>query len=118
MGESVTLPWLVIRQDDDGGRYRVGRYATLMEAQALAERLTASSPRGPGEAGQSENGTRRGSLATGSAERRDTPGGGATRIAPRAENAEGESAGSGGIGAAHPRRYLVERLGYPGGPEA
>ncbi|MET9147891.1 MULTISPECIES: SPOR domain-containing protein [unclassified Streptomyces] len=30
---TVTLPWLVVRQDDNGNRYRVGRYATRDEAE-------------------------------------------------------------------------------------
>ena len=33
------LPWLVIRQDDNGNRYRVGRYATEGEAQKVADSL-------------------------------------------------------------------------------
>ncbi|MFE4060008.1 SPOR domain-containing protein [Streptomyces sp. NPDC059096] len=33
------LPWLVIRQDDNGNRYRVGRYATEDEAQKMADNL-------------------------------------------------------------------------------
>ncbi|ATL85272.1 hypothetical protein SMALB_6016 [Streptomyces malaysiensis] len=33
------LPWLVIRQDANGNRYRVGRYATRTEAQEVADRL-------------------------------------------------------------------------------
>ncbi|MER7665234.1 MULTISPECIES: SPOR domain-containing protein [unclassified Streptomyces] len=33
------LPWLVIRQDDNGNRYRVGRYATQDEAQHIADTL-------------------------------------------------------------------------------
>ncbi|WP_137993554.1 SPOR domain-containing protein [Streptomyces vilmorinianum] len=33
------LPWLVIRQDDNGNRYRVGRYATEDEAQKVADSL-------------------------------------------------------------------------------
>ncbi|WP_171163841.1 SPOR domain-containing protein [Streptomyces sp. I05A-00742] len=33
------LPWLVIRQDDNGNRYRVGRYATRTEAERVADRL-------------------------------------------------------------------------------
>ncbi|MDT9688386.1 SPOR domain-containing protein [Streptomyces sp. P9(2023)] len=33
------LPWLVIRQDDNGNRYRVGRYATRDEAQQVADSL-------------------------------------------------------------------------------
>ncbi|MHC0432344.1 SPOR domain-containing protein [Streptomyces sp. O3] len=33
----VTLPWQVIRQDDGGNRYRVGRYATKDEAQRIAD---------------------------------------------------------------------------------
>ncbi|HET6856597.1 MAG TPA: SPOR domain-containing protein [Streptomyces sp.] len=35
----AVLPWLVIRQDDNGNRYRVGRYATKIEAQKIAESL-------------------------------------------------------------------------------
>ncbi|MFJ8664933.1 SPOR domain-containing protein [Streptomyces sp. NPDC093600] len=33
------LSWLVIRQDDNGNRYRVGRYATKDEAQKIADSL-------------------------------------------------------------------------------
>ena len=33
------LAWLVIRQDDNGNRYRVGRYATKDEAQKVADSL-------------------------------------------------------------------------------
>ncbi|MFE1500785.1 SPOR domain-containing protein [Streptomyces albidoflavus] len=33
------LVWLVIRQDDNGNRYRVGRYATRAEAQKIADSL-------------------------------------------------------------------------------
>ncbi|NGO70322.1 SPOR domain-containing protein [Streptomyces boncukensis] len=33
------LPWLLIRQDGNGNRYRVGSYGTRSEAQHLAERL-------------------------------------------------------------------------------
>ncbi|MEU7058493.1 SPOR domain-containing protein [Streptomyces sp. NPDC046197] len=36
---TVILPWLVIRQDDNGNRYRVGRYATRAEAQKIADSL-------------------------------------------------------------------------------
>ncbi|UGY93446.1 SPOR domain-containing protein [Streptomyces gobiensis] len=39
MNENATLPWMVIRQDDNGSRYRVGRYATRGEAQTLVDRL-------------------------------------------------------------------------------
>ncbi|MET9950988.1 SPOR domain-containing protein [Streptomyces sp. NPDC006339] len=40
MSESgPVLPWLVIRQDDNGNRYRVGRYATEDEAQKVADSL-------------------------------------------------------------------------------
>jgi hypothetical protein len=35
----AVLPWLVIRQDDNGNRYRVGRYATQDEAQKIADGL-------------------------------------------------------------------------------
>ncbi|KPI03670.1 MULTISPECIES: hypothetical protein [unclassified Streptomyces] len=33
------LPWLVIRQDDNGNRYRVGRYPTRAEAQKVVDGL-------------------------------------------------------------------------------
>lgn len=36
---TISLPWLVIRQDDNGNRYRVGRYATRAEAQKIADSL-------------------------------------------------------------------------------
>ncbi|GAA3054364.1 SPOR domain-containing protein [Streptomyces glomeratus] len=36
---TVSLPWLVIRQDDNGNRYRVGRYATRAEAQKIVDSL-------------------------------------------------------------------------------
>jgi hypothetical protein len=36
---TVSLPWIVIRQDDSGNRYRVGRYATRAEAQKIADSL-------------------------------------------------------------------------------
>ncbi|WP_309053539.1 SPOR domain-containing protein [Streptomyces sp.] len=35
------LPWLVIRQDDNGHRYRVGQYATEDEARKIADSLDA-----------------------------------------------------------------------------
>ncbi|QKV92770.1 SPOR domain-containing protein [Streptomyces sp. NA02950] len=41
---NAVLPWLVIRQDDNGNRYRVGRYATRSEAQEVADRLDAQGP--------------------------------------------------------------------------
>jgi hypothetical protein len=40
---ATTLPWLVIRQDDNGNRYRVGRYATQAEAQKIADGLDSRS---------------------------------------------------------------------------
>ncbi|MFE1958426.1 SPOR domain-containing protein [Streptomyces sp. NPDC059479] len=36
---AVALPWLVIREDGNGNRYRVGRYATEDEAQKMADSL-------------------------------------------------------------------------------
>ncbi|MEU5433876.1 SPOR domain-containing protein [Streptomyces sp. NPDC020719] len=40
MNESgVVLSWQVIRQDDNGNRYRVGRYATRAEAQKIVDSL-------------------------------------------------------------------------------
>ncbi|WP_328536918.1 SPOR domain-containing protein [Streptomyces sp. NBC_00344] len=35
------LSWQVIRQDDNGNRYRVGKYATRDEAQRIADTLDA-----------------------------------------------------------------------------
>ncbi|MFI6641513.1 SPOR domain-containing protein [Streptomyces sp. NPDC050504] len=35
----AVLAWLVIRQDDGGNRYRVGRYATRDEAQKIVDSL-------------------------------------------------------------------------------
>ncbi|MCB5909753.1 SPOR domain-containing protein [Streptomyces pinistramenti] len=37
----AVLPWLVIRQDEGGNRYRVGRYATRAEAEKVAGGLDA-----------------------------------------------------------------------------
>ncbi len=34
---TASLPWSVIRRDDNGNRYRVGRYATEAEAQKIAD---------------------------------------------------------------------------------
>ncbi|MFJ6483070.1 (deoxy)nucleoside triphosphate pyrophosphohydrolase [Streptomyces sp. NPDC091682] len=45
------LPWLVIREDDNGNRYRVGRYATRAEAQKVAGRWEL--PGGKAEPGES-----------------------------------------------------------------
>ncbi|GAA2466280.1 SPOR domain-containing protein [Streptomyces macrosporus] len=36
----IALPWMVIRQDANGNRYCVGRYATRAEAHGMAERLS------------------------------------------------------------------------------
>ncbi|WP_066942685.1 SPOR domain-containing protein [Streptomyces lushanensis] len=38
----VALPWLVIREDGNGNRYRVGRYATEDEAKKVADTLDGS----------------------------------------------------------------------------
>ncbi|MFD7921232.1 SPOR domain-containing protein [Streptomyces sp. NPDC059740] len=36
MSDSGTeLPWAVVREDDNGNRYRVGRYATRGEAEQI-----------------------------------------------------------------------------------
>jgi hypothetical protein len=45
---STVLPWLLIRQDGHGNRYRVGSYATRDEAQAAAERLGRNGGSGAG----------------------------------------------------------------------
>lgn len=42
----IALPWLVIREDDNGNRYRVGRYATREEARRASHSLGS---RGPGQ---------------------------------------------------------------------
>ncbi|MEU8591008.1 SPOR domain-containing protein [Streptomyces sp. NPDC048664] len=39
---TIALPWHVIRQDDNGNRYRVGRYATRDQAQEIVDGLEAS----------------------------------------------------------------------------
>ncbi|SCE50684.1 hypothetical protein GA0115242_143210 [Streptomyces sp. SolWspMP-5a-2] len=36
---TLTLPWRLIREDDNGNRYSVGRYATQAEAEKEADRL-------------------------------------------------------------------------------
>ncbi|MFJ2606711.1 SPOR domain-containing protein [Streptomyces sp. NPDC087425] len=38
---TLTLPWRLIREDDNGNRYSVGRYATRAEAERTADRLDA-----------------------------------------------------------------------------
>ncbi|WP_372454267.1 hypothetical protein [Streptomyces tardus] len=99
MNERVDpLPWMVIRQDE-GGRYRIGRFATLLEAQALAERLTAQSERG-------EQG-------------RVLPAGEVEPVAAGSGTEAGRERGEARtVGATRVRRYVVERLDYPGGDRA
>ncbi|WP_328915847.1 MULTISPECIES: SPOR domain-containing protein [unclassified Streptomyces] len=41
------LVWVLIRQDDGGNRYRVGRYATRAEAERVADALGVAGPRVP-----------------------------------------------------------------------
>ncbi|MFY1678617.1 MULTISPECIES: SPOR domain-containing protein [unclassified Streptomyces] len=41
---TVALPWSVVREDDNGNRYRVGRYATRAEAQRIADSLDEPGP--------------------------------------------------------------------------
>ncbi|MEU6851000.1 SPOR domain-containing protein [Actinacidiphila alni] len=36
---TTDLVWLLIRQDESGNRYRVGRYATRAEAERVVDRL-------------------------------------------------------------------------------
>jgi hypothetical protein len=38
-GGGVARPWVVIREDDNGNRYSVGRYATRAEAEQVAARF-------------------------------------------------------------------------------
>lgn len=40
MNASNLRPWQVIRQDENGGRYRIGHCATRAEAQRLVSRLS------------------------------------------------------------------------------
>jgi hypothetical protein len=40
MNGSNLRPWQVIRQDENGGRYRIGHCATRAEAQRLISRLS------------------------------------------------------------------------------
>ena len=60
---TALLPWIVIRQDDNGNRYRVGGYATRAEAQKMADRLdgaaTSSSTGSSGPIGPEERVGRR-----------------------------------------------------------
>lgn len=41
---TILLPWSVIRQDDNGNRYSVGRFATKAEAQKIADSLGIGGP--------------------------------------------------------------------------
>lgn len=40
VGSGAVRPWVVIRQDDNGNRYRVGRYATRAEAEQVVDRFS------------------------------------------------------------------------------
>lgn len=45
MSERATVqPWLVIRRDGNGNRYRVGSYPTRAEAERVAARLDRAGP--------------------------------------------------------------------------
>lgn len=93
MSVADSRPWLVIRQDANGNRYRVGRYATRAEAQRVAGRLAGANdaPRSSGDAAE-----------------------------PAAPTDPSEAVHSGA--ARHERaevqRYLVERLGQESGTHA
>ncbi|ARQ68788.1 SPOR domain-containing protein [Streptomyces marincola] len=39
MNGSTLQPWQVVREDENGGRYRIGHCATRAEAQRLIQRL-------------------------------------------------------------------------------
>ena len=55
-GDSNTvLPWHVIRQEENGNRYRVGSYATRAEARQVADRLAKASGT-PAEVGDADGG--------------------------------------------------------------
>ncbi|MFC4465902.1 SPOR domain-containing protein [Streptomyces xiangluensis] len=41
---TITLPWLVVRRDDNGNRYTVSRCATRVEAEKIAGRLEGPGP--------------------------------------------------------------------------
>ncbi|MBV2353064.1 SPOR domain-containing protein [Streptomyces sp. J2-1] len=61
-GESTAArPWSVIRQDDNGNRYHVGRYATRSEAEKVVSSLDGSGHRQiywVEQVGQNPDGTR------------------------------------------------------------
>jgi hypothetical protein len=42
MNSSTLQPWQVVREDENGGRYRIGHCATRAEAQRLIQRLRLS----------------------------------------------------------------------------
>ncbi|MDT0342480.1 SPOR domain-containing protein [Streptomyces litchfieldiae] len=42
MNGSTLQPWQVVREDENGGRYRIGHCATRAEAQRLIQRLRLS----------------------------------------------------------------------------
>ncbi|WP_189320871.1 SPOR domain-containing protein [Streptomyces flaveus] len=41
---TITLPWLVVRREDNGNRYTVSRCATRTEAEKIADRLDGHGP--------------------------------------------------------------------------
>ncbi|NGO45897.1 SPOR domain-containing protein [Streptomyces ureilyticus] len=43
-GGTITLPWLVVRRDDNGNSYTVSRCATRIEAEKIADRLERHGP--------------------------------------------------------------------------
>ncbi|MDT0377945.1 SPOR domain-containing protein [Streptomyces sp. DSM 42041] len=47
----AVLPWLLIRQDGLGNRYRVGSYATRDEAEQVADRLESGTVTSGADAG-------------------------------------------------------------------
>ncbi|ONK11635.1 SPOR domain-containing protein [Streptomyces sp. MP131-18] len=53
MNGSTLQPWQVIREDENGSRYRIGHCATRAEAQRLIQRLRLGG--GPGSAAGAAN---------------------------------------------------------------
>lgn len=96
-------PWLVIRQDANGSRYRVGHYATRAEAQRVAGRLAGAhqAPGSPEDRTDSPGSPEERTDSPEATDRTDSP-----ETAP-SRHESGEV-----------RRYLVERLGQESGTHA
>ncbi|MCE7082139.1 SPOR domain-containing protein [Streptomyces sp. ST2-7A] len=52
MNDGNPSPWQVVRQDENGHRYRIGRCATRAEAQRLIRRLEEGAGVRPADSGR------------------------------------------------------------------